>query len=110
MLKSEILDKLHKKNNNLSLDDIESLFNIFIKKISNSLKNGQNIEIRGFGTLSRKINKEKIVRNPKTNERVFKNQSYKLHFKIGKILHKKMNSSVLWNKEDGFKKSYCCFR
>ena len=37
------------------------------------------------------FNKEKIVRNPKTNEKLFKNQSYKLHFKIGKILHKKIN-------------------
>ena len=42
--------------------------------------------------LSRKINKEKIVRNPKTNEKLFKNKSFKLHFKIGKILHKKINN------------------
>jgi len=102
MLKSGIINKLHKKNKNLSPEDIEQLFNIFIKKISNSLKNGKNIEIRGFGTISRKINKEKYVRNPKTNERLFKNQSYKLHFKIGKILHKKINSSDDYNKEDVF--------
>ena len=100
MLKSEILDKLYKKNNNLTPEDIDLLFNIFIKKISNSLKNGQNIEIRGFGTLSRKINKEKFVRNPKTNEKLFKNQSYKLHFKIGKILHKKINGFSEPNIED----------
>tara|TARA_Y100001970_G_C13805430_1_gene637225 strand:- start:360 stop:668 length:309 start_codon:yes stop_codon:yes gene_type:complete len=100
MLKSEILDKLYKKNNNLTPEDIDLLFNIFIKKISNSLKNGQNIEIRGFGTLSRKINKEKFVRNPKTNEKLFKNQSYKLHFKIGKILHKKINGFSEQNLED----------
>ena len=55
MLKSEILQKLHKKNNNLNPEDIELLFNIFIKKITNSLKHGHNIEIRGFGTLSRKF-------------------------------------------------------
>ena len=55
------------------------------------LKLGHNIEIRGFGTISRKVNKEKFVRNPKTNEKLFKNQSYKLHFKIGKLLHKKIN-------------------
>ena len=91
MLKSQILDKLHTKHNNLSFEDIDDLFEIFIKKISSSLKNGQNIEIRGFGTLSRKVNKEKMVRNPKTNEKLFKNQSFKLHFKIGKILHKKIN-------------------
>ena len=94
MLKSQILEKLQKKHNNLSIEDIEVLFNIFIKKISESLKIGNNIEIRGFGTLSRKINKEKFVRNPKTNEKIFKNQSYKLHFKIGKILHKRINSQT----------------
>ena len=92
MLKSEIINILSKKHNNLAIEDIELLFNIFVKKISSSLKNGNNIEIRGFGTISRKINKEKFVRNPKTNQKLFKNQSYKLHFKIGKILHKKINN------------------
>ena len=101
MLKSQILEKLHQKHNNLTSDDIELLFNIFIRKMSLSLKNGHNIEIRRFGTLSRKINKEKFVRNPKTNERIFKNKSYKLHFKIGKILHKKINSFANSNGNNG---------
>ena len=100
MLKSQILEKLQKKHNNLSDNDIEQLFNIFIKKITNSLRNGQNIEMRGFGTLSRKINKEKFVRNPKTNQKLFKNESYKLHFKIGKILHQKINNLPVTNTED----------
>ena len=100
MLKSQILEKLHKKHNNLSIEDIELLFNLFLKKTTDALKNGQNIEIRGFGTISRKISKEKFVRNPKTNERFFKNKSFKLHFKTGKILHKKINSLVDFNKED----------
>ena len=100
MLKSQILEKLQKKHNNLSNDDIEQLFNIFIKKITNSLRNGQNIEMRGFGTLSKKINKEKFVRNPKTNQKLFKNESYKLHFKIGKILHQKINNLPVTNTED----------
>ena len=94
MLKSQILEKLHQKYNNLSLDDIEGMFDLFIKKIYESLKEGKNIEIRGFGTISKKINKEKYVRNPKTNEKLFKKQSYKLHFKIGKTLHKKLNPII----------------
>ena len=102
MLKSQILEKLHKKHDNLKEEDIEQLFNIFIKKISISLKKGKNIEIRGFGTLSRKVNKEKFVRNPKTNEKIFKNQNFKVHFKIGKILHKKINNINLYNQEDVF--------
>ncbi len=100
MLKSEILEKLQTKHNNLSNEDIELLFNIFVKKIVNGLKNGKNVEMRGFGTLSRKINKEKYVRNPKTNEKLYKNESFKLHFKIGKILHKKINNLDYSEKED----------
>ncbi len=91
MLKSQLIDKLHKKYNNFSSEDIETLLNIFIKKISDSLKEGKNIEIRGFGTISRKKNKGKYVRNPKTNEKLFKEESFKLHFKIGKTLHNKLN-------------------
>ena len=93
MLKSEILAKLNQKYSNFSSADIENLFNIFIKEITNSLKVGKNIEIRGFGTLSKKDNKEKMVRNPKTNEKIFKEKSFKLHFKIGKTLHKRINSN-----------------
>ena len=36
MLKSEILEKLQKKHDNLNTEDIELLFNIFIKMMSNS--------------------------------------------------------------------------
>tara|TARA_Y100000768_G_scaffold288520_1_gene222690 strand:- start:145 stop:441 length:297 start_codon:yes stop_codon:yes gene_type:complete len=93
MLKSQILQKLHKKYSNFQEQDIENLFDIFIKKIIQSLKDGKNIEIRGFGTISKKINKEKLVRNPKTNEKIFKKETYKLHFKIGRTLHNKINSS-----------------
>ena len=61
MLKSQILERLNQKYNNFSPSDIENLFDIFIKKISSSLKEGKNIEIRGFGTLTRKLNKEKLL-------------------------------------------------
>ena len=91
MLKSQILNKLYSKHKNLKEEDVEHIFDIFIKKIVESLKEGKNIEIRGFGTISKRVNKEKFVRNPKTNEKLFKNKSFKLHFKIGKILHQRVN-------------------
>ena len=91
MLKSEIINTLQKKYNNFSTEDIENLLDIFFKKISISLKEGKNIELRGFGTLSKKVNKEKYVRNPKTNQKIFKKESFKLHFKIGKSLHRRLN-------------------
>ena len=92
MLKSDILKKLGLKHQNLSESDIEQIFSIFIKKTVAALKDDKNIELRGFGTLSKKINSAKYVRNPKTNEKIYKKESYKTHFKIGKILHKRINS------------------
>ena len=91
MLKSEILKKLQLKQKNLNENDIEQIFNIFTKKIVSALKEGKNVELRGFGTFKKKLNKAKQVRNPKTNEKIFKDDTFKLHFKIGKILHQKIN-------------------
>ena len=93
MLKSEIIEKLQTKNNNLNSYDIELILKIFFKKIISSLNDGNTIEIRGFGTFKKKINKAKQVRNPKTNEKLYKKENYKLHFKTGKILHNKLNSN-----------------
>ena len=91
MLKSDILKHLQTKQKNLSENDIDKVFGIFIKKIISALDDGKNVELRGFGTFKKKINKAKNVRNPKTNERLFKKENFKLHFKIGKVLHKKLN-------------------
>ena len=93
MLKSDILKKLQLKHRNLSENDIEQIFNIFTKKIISAIKDSKNVELRGFGTLKKKINKAKQVRNPKTNEKLFKKENFKLHFKTGKILHNKLNSN-----------------
>ena len=93
MLKSELLSAINKKYSSLSQGEIDLIFNLFLKKIVNSLKNGKKIELRGFGTITKKINKAKSVRNPKTNEKIFKEESFKIHFKIGKILHKRLNSN-----------------
>jgi len=92
MLKSDILKKLGLKHYNLSETDIEQIFNIFIKKITLALNEDKNVELRGFGTLKKKINKAKQVRNPKTNEKIYKKENFKLHFKTGKILHSNLNS------------------
>ena len=48
---------------------------------------------------SKKINKEKYVRNPKTSEKIFKVAGNKIHFKIGKILHQRINKDIHFNNE-----------
>ena len=92
MLKSNLVSSIHEKYPSLNPNEIESISNLFFKKIILALQEGKKIEIRGFGTLAKKINKAKFVRNPKTNERIYKDETYKVHFKIGKILHNRINS------------------
>ena len=91
MLKSDLILSINKNYSSLSHNDIELITDFFFKKIIKGLKEGKKLEIRGFGTFSKKINKEKYVRNPKTNEKIFKKQNFKVHFKIGKILHQRIN-------------------
>ena len=93
MLKSEIITKLNYKFKSLSPSDTEKIINLFFNKISNSLYQNNNVEIRGFGSFKKKINKAKFVRNPKTNEKIFKKETHKIHFKISKILHGRINGS-----------------
>ena len=92
MRKSELVLKILNKYPSLSSNDIEKIIDLFLKRIFKAFLNNQKVEIRGFGTFRKKINKEKYVRNPKTNEKIFKNKSHKIHFKIGKILHQRINS------------------
>ena len=92
MIKSGLILKLRNKYPSLSLNDTEKILDLFLNNILKSLQNGKKIEIRGFGTFSKRINKEKFVRNPKTNEKIFKKENHKIHFKMGKILHKRINS------------------
>ena len=99
MLRSELVLNIKKKYPTLSSGDIEKILDLFCKKILKGLINNQNIEIRGFGTFTKKINKEKYVRNPRTNEKIFKIESNKIHFKIGKILHNRINKDNLLKNE-----------
>ena len=93
MLKSELNLILNQKYKSLSLSDTEKIIDLFFNKILNGLNNNQNLELRGFGTFKKKNNQAKFVRNPKTNEKIYKEETKKIHFKIGKILHNKINGT-----------------
>ena len=90
MTKQNIIDIVSEATG-LTKVETEVVMNGVMKTIIDSLASNNRVELRGFGTIKKKINKEKQVRNPKTNQLLFKDQTYKLHFKIGKTLHKKLN-------------------
>ncbi|MBN2460191.1 MAG: integration host factor subunit beta [Candidatus Cloacimonetes bacterium] len=50
--------------------DVALAVDAFLEAVKDSMKEGKHIEIRGFGTFKLKVRKERIGRNPKTEEKV----------------------------------------
>jgi len=91
--KSNILRKLSKNFPNFLQKDIEKFVNIILKEIKVTLKNGERVELRGFGVFSTNIQKARISRNPKTGEKVNTPKKKTIHFKMAKDLFKKINDA-----------------
>ena len=92
MKKSELILRLNNKYPSLKPSDIEKIVGIFFETISKSLSENKKIEIRGFGTFKIKTNKARKARNPKTGEVISELEKKSIHFKTGKILHKRINA------------------
>ena len=97
--KSEIAEKILRNsfNKKSELFKENKFFNVLIEnkvKTTDQAKDLIENTIKAYNKLInvKQLNKEKYVRNPKTNEKLFKKESYKLHFKISKNLHKRLNS------------------
>ena len=91
IVKSKLLNQLSKNYPNFLKKDLEKFTNIIIKEIKISLKRGERVELRGFGVFSTKIQKARISRNPKTNQKVDTPEKKTIHFKMSKDLFKILN-------------------
>ena len=91
IVKSKLLNQLSKNFPNFLKKDLEKFSNIILKEIKNTLKRGERVELRGFGVFSSKIQKARISRNPKTNEKVNTPEKKTILFKMSKQWAKKVN-------------------
>ena len=94
IVKSRLLKKIFEKYPNFYKKDLEKFFNIFLEEIKYSLKKGERVELRGFGTWSTHTQKARISRNPKTGEKVNTPEKKTIHFKIGKELFNRINNET----------------
>ena len=92
IVKSKLLKQLSKNYPNFLKKDLEKFTNIILKEIKISLKRGERVEFRGFGVFSTKIQKARISRNPKTNEKVNTPAKKIIAFKMSKDLFKILNN------------------
>ena len=93
MVKSELINKIAEKYNNLPAKDIEIGINNMIESMCQTLSDGGRIEIRGFGSFSLHYRPPRKAHNPKTGERVITQAKYTPHFKPGKELRDRVNAS-----------------
>ena len=91
IVKSKLLKQLSKNYPNFLKKDLDKFTNIILKEIKISLKRGERVELRGFGVFSTKIQKARLSRNPKTNEKVDTPEKKTIHFKMSKDLFKILN-------------------
>ena len=75
--------------------EIEAVLEGVIVSISDSLKRGERIDIRGFGSFLVKQRAARDARNPATSEIVKLKERFVPMFKVSKILKEDVNKSLL---------------
>ena len=90
-VKSDLIKELSKNFPNFLKKDLVKLFDIMIYEMKESLKRGERIELRDIFTIEPRIQKARISRNPKTNQKVETPEKKTILFKISKDWAKKIN-------------------
>lgn len=94
MTKSDLIEKLIDRQPHLHGKDIELSVKILVEQLSQTLAEGDRIEIRGFGSFSLHFRAPRAGRNPKTGESVQLSGKHVPHFKPGKQLRERVMGSV----------------
>ena len=93
MTKSELIDIIAQKRNDLCFKDVESALKTLIDHMAEALESGERVEIRGFGSFALHFRPPRIGRNPKTGDTVPLSGKYVPHFKPGKELRERVNET-----------------
>ena len=92
LVKSKILDHLSDSYPNFLKKDLSKLIEITLSKIENALKKNERVELRDIFTLETRIQKARISRNPKTQEKVEVSKKKTVHFKMSKKWFNSLNN------------------
>jgi integration host factor subunit beta len=93
MTKAELVDEVARVVQ-LTKKQAETIVNIVFDSIVDSLRAGQKIELRGFGSFRLRSRKSRTGRNPKTGEKVEVPSKKIPYFKPGKELKELINKAL----------------
>ena len=87
--RSDIESSLNKEFPELSKSEISDAIDIILDSIIEAVALDDKVEIRGFGTFSKKLIRPRKFINPKTKEVSYLGETSTMHFKPSKSLIKK---------------------
>ena len=93
MTKAELVDEVARVVQ-LTKKQAETIVNIVFDSLVDSLRAGQKIELRGFGSFRLRSRKSRTGRNPKTGEKVEVPSKKIPYFKPGKELKELINKAL----------------
>ena len=100
MTKADIVDNIASATG-LTKVETEVVVDGFLATVSDALRDGQSIEIRGFGSFKVKKRKARVARNPRTGEEVFVEEHFVPVFKVSKELRTGVNANLKSREDQG---------
>ena len=92
MSRTKLIKQLKEKNPSLNQSELKTIIDTFSESISNAIKKGDIVEIRGLGRWYFKRLKENFnLKNPATSELIYKPERVKVRFKASKKINKIIN-------------------
>jgi DNA-binding protein HU-beta len=91
--KADIVDKVA-AGTGLTKLETEAIVEGFLKTVIETLREGNSIEIRGFGSYKVKRKKARQARNPKSGEQVFVPEHFVPTFKFSKDFKEIVNKGI----------------
>ena len=93
MTKADIVDKIASATG-LTKVETEVVVDGFITSVIDAMKEGKNIEIRGFGSFKVKKRKGRVARNPHTGDQVMVAEHFVPTFKVSKEMKQSVNENL----------------
>ena len=91
VVKSDLIKELTKNYPNFLKKDLIKLFDIAIYEMQEALKRGERVELREVFSFEPRVQKARVSRNPKTNQKVNTPEKKSILFKMSKEWAKKIN-------------------
>lgn len=92
MTKAEVITKISEKTG-IQKDDVTQTIEAFFKVVKDSMAEGDNIYVRGFGSFVNKKRAKKIARNISKNTAIVIDEHFVPSFKPSKVFIEKIKNS-----------------